>query len=266
MKPYILLLLLVFTNAAFARKIPDIQSAWTNNKDFPANFKITDKKSDISIGIQNDDKFIYLSLETKNIDLQKALIKSGFTLYFDTIKHKYKSNYLRYAHEMKKPLPHGKDLPVGSTAFNHNQGSPDLNAAYSKAIWKDIPYDLVMQKTVFFASHKMDASGSLIIQALIPVHIINRNGIDAIQHLAIGIDIFEGSHSKEGGGRRPTKYSTNGMPSSQSGMSRRGGGSGTGQGRGGGSGMKGGRQPIPQASSPKRMAGFWFNVFLSISE
>lgn len=175
----------------FAKEIVVSASSWKSGEAFPTAAAGFYEASDLKWWLMNDANNLYIKIETTDKDAQGALMMNGLKFYFDTVKQKSLSTCLAYSRpagqpEAMRPMapPTGADT---SNALFVPHRRENISRTFTKAVWKEMPYDLELEVTDFSASFTLDTSDVLTCNAVIPLKLICGGGLRRIHNLSIGI-------------------------------------------------------------------------------
>ena len=109
---------------------PNFMSAWKNHE-IPINGKYTDfgnamvyydERSRVAINMFNDNEFLYICLISRNRNMEKQLMESGFVVWFDPENGKKKMIGIRFPigmREMGMPLAEDEAEPNFKEGMDH---------------------------------------------------------------------------------------------------------------------------------------------------
>ena len=259
MKKLMIILLILTELAVFGQKSKPSVSRWKSGEEFPDSISGFDKKSGIEWTLMNDSGYLYLKYNTSDRYIQNVLMYDGFKLYFDTVKQKDVRNCLVYSNKPKGP-ENSKKPKISEKDYSHREEPgefprTEIKGNFNKAVWQNIPYDLVLEKTEFSASYTQDTNNKLSCIAVIPFRIISKKGLNSINKLSVGLEIISRPKPSDMQAIGPSNAGGNNFPS----------GNMPPQGRlQGNSGHPDGDRPGPPSANPlKSFARFWFLTILA---
>ncbi|MFZ4401103.1 MAG: hypothetical protein ACOYO1_13785 [Bacteroidales bacterium] len=234
----------------------------TEGTEIKNDYRFYDTASKIRYQITNDDKNLFIRLNTVEKATIMKMLRSGFNFYFDVNGKKQKSVYFQYpiAHNTQLSVPHEKqDLPKAQR--------PDMDIksmivqASKMGIW------VSNGKTEQISVLSKEAEISVNIEALnnteityeltIPLDKISANGITSLTNLSIGIVSGKLSMPSFGKGRGVDSQEEDGSVGMQGGRDH-GGMPGGGRQH---DGMQGeGRPDGNDVSAMTTPVEFWFKL------
>lgn len=195
--------LLFAMQTAFTKEIIVAASSWKSGEAFPAAAAGMYEAADLKWWLMNDANNLYIKIETSDKDAQGALMMNGLKLYFDTVKQKSLSTCLAYSRpagqpEAMRPMapPQGADT---SSALFVPHRRENISRTFTKAVWKEMPYDLEMEVTDFAASFTLDTNDVLTCYAVVPLKLICGGGLRRIHNLSVGLLISGKSNERPAG-------------------------------------------------------------------
>lgn len=241
-------------------KLPIVKSHWHEKAmDADNNFSNYDSKSGLRYMVSNDNTHLYVSFDTDNPGIKRNIMISGARISVDTNGKKKGTAYLKY------PLMDRKQNQQNTNREGRPQGEHSNAASQmpgrrgngermpQKAVFvsggTQYAFDNLIDKTDFKTILMQDSMGVMYYMVGIPFEQIHADGIDAIHHLVVGIEIEASSTSSQirppsGGG-------------SMGGSGRPGGGRAGGSRTGGGQSRSQGS--MSNASNPVKI---WFETSL----
>lgn len=198
--PWIILLLLVGITACNSSKTLPYDSKWNAPFSYVDEIKPDqqDQKSRLKYGIINDDKYVYLTLKTKDPVTVQKIITSGLKVSFSPQGQKKDSYSLLFPVVMKEDR---KALKRIETDLPNSLGLNLLLDSYNKeALWKDKKgqhsINLVVGDGSIKSHISMDQNGELTEQIAIPFNLM---GMTPAESSVMGINIkIDGQSSQSG--------------------------------------------------------------------
>ena len=254
---YIISLFLILSLISSCAKLPIYKSKSNDKFNVESGFSGYDKKSSVRWLITNDEENLYLRLETADKLTSMKIIKTGLTLYIDTIGKKKKGMYIEF------PLPgRSTDFKQGGNSSNGNKNPKGIQPKFSEEDILDkmprqalfhsnseiISFNYLVEKNEFDIDLRFSNTGDLVYSIKIPFEKIKSGGLSDLNRLSIG---FVSGAFKAAGGNM-NNMQKQGRGSNKGGM--KGGG-----GKGGGKGNKSGSMQSSLITHPVKI---WFEVDL----
>lgn len=269
MKRILFLTLLSVAITGFAKKVKHITgSPWKNDSHFSSEAFTHDESSGMKWWLMNDDKNIYIKIETANRKIQMAIMREGIRFNFDTIRQKSGKHYLHYQFDPRIPSSSNQAFPV-------RPGEPigriyvidryeDLKQNFNKAVCNGFTHSIEFEATEFEASFELNTKNIFTCFTTIPINKIFEKKLPDIHKLSIGIEIFEREKPKsmpvagpqEGRMRHPPMNGNGGHPAPASHTN----------GRNQGAGPDGPPNARTEERTLKRLIKRWFLVNLSSTQ
>lgn len=219
----------------------DAGAEWENARHY-----FEDKK--ITLGMMNDDAFLYLRLSSRDRAMQSRMMMSGLTIWINAKGNKDKKLGIHYP-VSRGGFPRGaSQRPEDRGPGERNQGNPQamlqealLNIALTPSGSKEeSAMTIVDAEKIGILARIAVGNGNMVYEVRVPLTPIGNSPYsispDAKGTIGIGFEtgkLTQGQPSRNGG-RGGGMGGIGGRGGDIGGMGRRGGGTGRGSGRGGG--------------------------------
>lgn len=184
--PFYLILAFLFLAGCAGKQV--IHSYWSKTGNSLPSYSGKDNSNGISWTVANDSRFLYVSFNTNNRQIERMVMFRGVTLYLDPSGKEKKNIYLRYPYRTgPNGFYRGNPQDKGErNGFAHFQ-SP-MTAFWNKGD-EGIVINRAMEHTEFKYHIKMDSLGFMNYQVRIPLHRITNTDYREINKLDVGIVI-----------------------------------------------------------------------------
>ena len=168
-------------------KKPIEKSYWSENGQSLPSYTGNDKKTGLEWTVANDSKYLFLSLETSNPQVERMIMFRGLTLYIDPSGKKNKDTYLRYPY-MKDPRNLFREMRSQNDGESRGRSFQSPVTAYWKHGDDDMILNSAMQHSKFRYHITMDSLGFMEYQVRIPLNRIADAGYKSLtEPISIGI-------------------------------------------------------------------------------
>lgn len=235
-------------------KLPVVTSLHDKDVTDTSRYSGFDNKSKIGWRVSNDDKYLYFWFETADKSKQMQIMRGGFVIYLDTTGKRTEGCSLAISNEGNQQRIFSRDKP---SEINPHGKRPMMSSSFSQAIWtidnNSNLINLLVEKTNFSATFKIDTFGVMSCKSAIPFSAINYDNIASLKNLSIGFKLQTMSQP------RPNREDGERIHSGGEGGKRTGRNGGNREG--GIYGNHGGMRAGKGLSQPEEVA-FWFALKL----
>jgi hypothetical protein len=201
---FIIVYSLILIELVGCTKVPVVKSFPVLEMDDSSKISGIDPKTKIVWKLSNNKSNLYFKFETSERSIQQIIMREGFTLFFDTTGRKkenlsfeIKNSYNKF----KMPLPQ----PMKDRNDNKPEKKKIINESFSELCITDNEsaevINLILEKTSFSATYKIDSFNTMICKVVIPILSIHPHGLTSINKLSMGLKIQPKMNG--GPGKRP---------------------------------------------------------------
>lgn len=164
-----------------------IQSYWSTTGNSLPSYSGKDKNTGISWTVANDSRYLYLTFDTNNRQVERTVMFRGVTIYLDPTGKNKKDIYLKYPYraERSRFIPRNSGNSFRGNNPLGNFKSPTI--AYWEKGNDGMVINSAMEHTQFKYDIKLDSLGFMEYKVQIPISRFTSAVFSNINKLAVGI-------------------------------------------------------------------------------